>query len=663
MKQELALIPEPKNFSQDGGTLALKDDFKVWHTDETALEAERIREFLAEQLDLRLSLAPLEMEGFQIGLSAKKPNMGELTRRMDEDGYSLLISRRDLVLHGGSSVGVYWGAQTLRQMFDVSHRLSVGRIVDQPAMPWRGVHFDLSGATPTFATLVTLLDQMAQYKLNVAMVEYQGKFPFVRNPKLKSHGAFTESQLQRILDFAGDRHLEIIPLVQTLGRAEFILRNEEFRHLGENDSVHQLCPSNPEVIELVKGMIDDVLAAHPNCRFLHLGGEQAFEANPCSECGKKARKKGRILPYIKYLSELCQYVQEKGVRPLLWTDLFWQSTDPFAIRNIPRETILVDRNYHAISDRTPFVWWGPEGIRFSRHGIEKTESIPDAPAKWFDGLKEAELSFLEKYWKPNSDWDEGEAFPLVQFCLDEGFEVVGAPAIKGVDGKEIFVPDYLKRLKNLKAWSKVADENSLLGAVASARSRESNFSPPSEPIISLNYSLMAAADAFWRGTAFDTEDFQRRFGLNQYNDTEERTGRGIRLLSNDRHSASLHRTTLAQEMFTKVREDAIREKKFLDYLVLACELRVWHRRLDEVLTFSEGRVFLADKGKVCKDELKERLETIKTMLKEISSFRRRIRNVLKGQMASEDIREITESQLSGWDFRAQGLLEHLSELM
>ena len=57
MKTELPLIPRPRHHSEEGGRLTLKDDFRVWHTDDTALEAERLREFIAEQLKPGLSKA------------------------------------------------------------------------------------------------------------------------------------------------------------------------------------------------------------------------------------------------------------------------------------------------------------------------------------------------------------------------------------------------------------------------------------------------------------------------------------------------------------------------------------------------------------------------------------------------------------------------------
>jgi hexosaminidase len=57
-----------------------------------------------------------------------------------------------------------------------------------------------------------------------------------------------------VLDF------EVIPLIQTFGHVEFILKGPEYRYLREVDQDPQsFCPSKPGTMVLVREMVDQVL--------------------------------------------------------------------------------------------------------------------------------------------------------------------------------------------------------------------------------------------------------------------------------------------------------------------------------------------------------------------------------------------------------------------
>ncbi len=71
--------------------------------------------------------------------------------------------------------------------------------------------------------------------------------------------------------------MQVIPLVQTFGHLEFILKTEEFVDLREVPRYPQvLCPSNNKSFELVKLMVDQVLALHHGVRYLHIGSDEVY---------------------------------------------------------------------------------------------------------------------------------------------------------------------------------------------------------------------------------------------------------------------------------------------------------------------------------------------------------------------------------------------------
>ena len=58
---------------------------------------------------------------------------------------------------------------------------------------------------------------------------------------------------------AEDNRLEVIPLVQTFGHLEHVLKLDEFRSLREVDQFPQsICPSQQDSFAVIKTMLDQV---------------------------------------------------------------------------------------------------------------------------------------------------------------------------------------------------------------------------------------------------------------------------------------------------------------------------------------------------------------------------------------------------------------------
>jgi hexosaminidase len=97
-----------------------------------------------------------------------------------------------------------------------------------------------------------------------------------------------------MLDYAQECGLEVIPLVQTFGHLEFVLKLPEFRHFREVSAFPQeVCPSNPDTFSvLIKELIRQVMSLHPTARWLHIGCDEVFHLAVCQRCTDR-HKNGR----------------------------------------------------------------------------------------------------------------------------------------------------------------------------------------------------------------------------------------------------------------------------------------------------------------------------------------------------------------------------------
>ncbi|VDP57330.1 unnamed protein product [Heligmosomoides polygyrus] len=143
------------------------------------------------------------------------------------------------------------------------------------------VHFDLKGAPPTVDYFLVLLRLVQQAGATGVLIEWEDMFPWSgKLESVKSTNAYTIAEVRKILQTAKNLELEVIPLVQTFGHMEWILKYEEFRKYRESDSFPQvICLGNPEAVALAEEAVKQVASIHReyDLKRFHIGADEAFQ--------------------------------------------------------------------------------------------------------------------------------------------------------------------------------------------------------------------------------------------------------------------------------------------------------------------------------------------------------------------------------------------------
>lgn len=96
------------------------------------------------------------------------------------------------------------------------------------------VHLDLKGAAPKISYYEYLFPLLAKSGVSGVVIEYEDTFPFYGSlSNLSALNAYTRSDIEMLNLIADKNRLEIIPLVQTFGHLEYVLKLEEFKELRE----------------------------------------------------------------------------------------------------------------------------------------------------------------------------------------------------------------------------------------------------------------------------------------------------------------------------------------------------------------------------------------------------------------------------------------------
>ncbi|MER7140590.1 beta-N-acetylhexosaminidase [Streptomyces sp. NPDC000341] len=317
------LIPAPRRADGDGGRGFVPDGATTITAGPGTGGTERwLRATLGAAFGL--PLAP--------GTVGAEEAAGTIELRIDPalepEGYRLtVVPDRGVRITGGSAAGVFWGAQTLRQLLgpEAFRRAPVGQgaargipateIEDGPRFGWRGLMLDVARHFTPKDGVLRMLDLLAAHKLNVFhfhLTDDQGwRVEIKRYPRLTEVGAwrartkyghraselwdetphggfYTQDDIREIVAYAAERHIRVVPEIDIPGHSQAAV--SAYPELGNTDVVDTSALSvwdtwgvNPNVLaptdhtlRFFEGVFEELLDLFPadTSPFIHVGGDE-----------------------------------------------------------------------------------------------------------------------------------------------------------------------------------------------------------------------------------------------------------------------------------------------------------------------------------------------------------------------------------------------------
>lgn len=396
--------------------------------------------------------------------------------RPDEE-YSLFITAGGIAIAGRSRQALFWGVQTLAQALEHVRREELPHVPglqlrDWPTLRLRGLHLDMKYLHQRPDAIEEWLRQLAVWKVNTVLFEYEDKFPYQRYPFLRHPDAMTPEQLRHVLDVARRHHIQVIPLIQSLGHLEYCLKHEELAHLRETPEItSQANPLDPASLRFVLEMIDEVLECHPDAEFFHVGGDEASFLGVNPQSWQALQEKGVIGLYLDHMVPVLEHIIAAGKRPILWDDILRVQAEHCA--RIPRETVLA--------------YWDYSPVR-AQHGERE---VPDVLRDFYQ-LDSKRLAL----WPATLG-----SFPFFDFYRQQGFDVLAAPCCNYAT----LVPDDAHNFPNTLLFTEKAINNGGLGVL---NTQWACFKTPFD-VMWQSYAL--TAHSAWLYPPADLTDFDSDF--------------------------------------------------------------------------------------------------------------------------------------------------------
>ncbi len=245
--------------------------------------------------------------------------------KVGDQGYTLTVAPEGVKVAADGQEGLFNATRTILQLpvrdSDGLHIPGL-KLMDWPDIRYRAAHYDTKHHQDKAEYVRAFIRDLADYKINMLIWEWEDKFAYPSHPEIGAPGAFTMAEMQEFTRYARKYHVQLVPLVQGLGHVSFILKWPQFQHLREIAASNwEFCPLKDGSYELLFDLWKDAIEATPGSEFIHMGTDETYELGQGVECGCRARAAeiGRRGLMLEFVNRSAEFLQGKmGRRVMTW---------------------------------------------------------------------------------------------------------------------------------------------------------------------------------------------------------------------------------------------------------------------------------------------------------------------------------------------------------
>lgn len=387
---EQLILPQPSSIKKSVGAFLLQTGESLYADTIFNKEATQLTDFLAKYA----------------GISLKRVKEGDLARRaaitlrysdaVDGEAYQLVINEEGIAVVSGTAEGAFYAIQSLKSLLEVRYwgqnagqvKLPCLEVDDKPRFGYRGVMIDVSRNFHPKESIFRILDILSMYKLNTLHLHLNDdegwRLQIPSLPELTEIGSvrdarynefvslqpsygsgaiapqrafYTVEDFVEILRYAADRHVTVIPELETPGHARAAIKSMEARYKkyvsrGDKQEAEKFLLSDfddrsvyssaqnwtdnvmnvalPSTYTFIGTVIDEIKSMYDmaglKLQKIHLGGDEV----PAGAWEKSPKIRGMmdslgiatvhgVWPY--YIQKIAGLCQSKGLQLAGWEEM------------------------------------------------------------------------------------------------------------------------------------------------------------------------------------------------------------------------------------------------------------------------------------------------------------------------------------------------------
>lgn len=276
---------------------------------------------------------------------------------LGDEEYRIDISAKKIILRGKAGAGLFYGIQSLVQLFPLDKtetiKLNCAVIEDYPRFKWRGVHLDVSRHFFPVEFVKKYIDVLAMYKINTFhwhLTDDQGwRIEIKKYPELTRIGSvrketmgdgiphsgfFSQDQIRDVVEYAKNRYITVVPEIEMPGHAlaaltafpEFSCTGGPFE-VGTIWGVYEdvFCAGNDKTFEFLENILSEVIELFPSS-YIHIGGDEVpkIRWQNCEKCQTRIKNENlkdehELQSY--FIHRIEKFLNAKGRKIIGWDEI------------------------------------------------------------------------------------------------------------------------------------------------------------------------------------------------------------------------------------------------------------------------------------------------------------------------------------------------------
>ena len=350
-QQHPALYPAPRQVEYGKGSLPLRN-VSVYvppgSPDDILFALHELRHLINDRTNIRVRTASSASAAtFRYSVAAKGMELPGANAPDDasfREYYRIDIGSGTVRIKANTSTGLYYAVQTIGQLIEgtgSSACLPAVSIEDSPALACRGVMMDFAhGSLLTVDEIRRQIDFLARWKANQYYFYNEVSIALDGYPTLNYGASYSKQEIRSIIDYARERHMDVIPFVAFYGHLHELIRNETYASLAIGKYGHELDPRNPAVNALLKNWIGQYVQLFKS-PFIHVGFDETWETNRIAQDVDSSIHSEDL--WLQQLHFVQQELKRYGKTVLAWTDM--NNFYPDILSRLPKEVIPVIWEY------------------------------------------------------------------------------------------------------------------------------------------------------------------------------------------------------------------------------------------------------------------------------------------------------------------------------
>lgn len=390
------IFPTPSYYNEEGGQLALHNITQIITDAAFSREAGYLSAELEQVLGKKIPVSS--------GTFGNAPHILLSKTNLPSEAYEIVMTSNSIEIKGGDAIGIFYGIQSLRSLLPAEAfagkqsavTIPVLSVKDAPRFGFRAFMLDVGRNFHSKQQVLRVLDLMALYKLNVFHFHFSEDegwriempslpelttigarrgFPVDESKQLMpsygsgpdnnsaGSGYYSKADFIEILRYAADRHIRVVPEIETPGHARAAVvsmkaRYERLMKEGKKEAAEEYMlhdPNDRSVYRSVQGwrdnamnvalpsvyrflgrVLDDFIALYKEAgvpfTMVHVGGDElpagVWEKSPIAQeliAREPGLHKTEDLWYY-YYEKVNQLLKERGLQAYGWEEAGMRKT-------------------------------------------------------------------------------------------------------------------------------------------------------------------------------------------------------------------------------------------------------------------------------------------------------------------------------------------------